>query len=172
MQINSPGIYFCCRRWTSLIFTLSKQRPLCWSDWNSTEVVFPSFCVYFPKLSLTHNATVRRYFSSPLYLGVIVWIRRDCIYPDSWVASWRGNKWPDNQRYSDPSQHRNKNKKIITCFRQAYPAMSHEIKRDIFRKTQRGEGFGWKQGMKMKEGMKDREMNYVKGLWKCSRYLF
>lgn len=27
------------------------------------------------------------------------------------MASWQGNKWPDNQHYSDPSQRRNKNKK-------------------------------------------------------------
>lgn len=96
-------------------------------------------------------------FLSPLYLGVIVWIRRDCIYPDSWVVSWQGNKWPDNQPYSDPSQRRNKNKKIITCFRQAYPAMSHVIKRDIFRKHRKVKGWDVRKEGKMKGGMRDRD---------------
>lgn len=27
------------------------------------------------------------------------------------MASWQGNKWPDNQHYSEASQHRNENKK-------------------------------------------------------------
>lgn len=38
-------------------------------------------------------------------------------------------------------------KKIITCLGQAYPAMSHVIKRDIFRKTQSG-GRGAEEKMK------------------------
>lgn len=73
------------------------------------------------------------------------------------MASWQGNKWPDNQHYSDPSQRRNKNKKIITCFRQAYPAMSHAIKRDIFRKRREGKGWDGRKEGKMKEKMKDSE---------------
>lgn len=31
----------------------------CWFGWKNTEVAFLSFSMYFPKLSLTHNAIAR-----------------------------------------------------------------------------------------------------------------
>lgn len=70
----------------------------------------PFLCIFlnslWPTMSFSGDISL-----PPLYLGVIVWIRRDCIYSDSRGANWQGNKWPDNQHHSDPSQRRNKSKK-------------------------------------------------------------
>lgn len=72
--------------------------------------LFPFLCIFlnslWPTMPFSGDISL-----PPLYLGVIVWIRRDCIYSDSRGANWQGNKWPDNQHHSDPSQRRNKSKK-------------------------------------------------------------
>ena len=73
-----------------LSLSASHSASLCLSLSTSISL---SFSV---SLSLSLPLSPCLSHSPCLSLRVIVWIRRDCIWPDSRVVGWQWNKWPDN----------------------------------------------------------------------------
>ena len=93
--------------WTLFSFSITCSLIICLSSLYgspSLPLTLPLCASLSPHLSLSFSISLSLSLplspclshSPCLSLRVIVWIRRDCIWPDSRVVGWQWNKWPDN----------------------------------------------------------------------------